>query len=556
MTKSCSSFSANCLIAVSNKVTEKTLISEDEATTNESSMWKMTLFKVPCEDLYRLGVDLDIMQQDVCTCISNYQQQSGYNSHVNTDYIDFTNEENLDLMVQSQPTRTAPIATLDASVVISNGSEKFGSANVISCDIAVLSDWNAFAAFSFQVKVACFRISVSGEAILVPVLSVLVHEVQSAFVSGRQIMDGPFILNEIMHWCSSKKKQALIFKVDFEKAYDSVRWDFLDEALQKFGFGNKWRLWIQSCLRSSKSSILVNGSPTTEFQFFKGLKQGDSLSPFLFILIMELSIYPFNAWWTLILRTPFKYLGTKVGGTMHRAIAWQEVIDKSKKASWVKWGTVTSAKDQGGLGVASLYTLNRALMLKWMWRFFANQDSLWTRVVKAIHGEDGNIGKDLRSGRRSCWQTIVNEARVLKNQGIDFFEFLKLKVGDEVSSNITLAPQADRYNWLLNNDGVYSVASLRKKIDNQRSPGEASRTRWVKYIPIKVNILAWKIKLNALPTRFNLSRRDDKLSDKELKQIEADDQAIQTILLGLPEDIYAAVDSCETAQEIWQRVQQ
>nr|GFA32051.1 zinc finger, CCHC-type [Tanacetum cinerariifolium] len=49
---------------------------------------------------------------------------------------------------------------------------------------------------------------------------------------------------------------------------------------------------------------------------------------------------------------------------------------------------------------------------------------------------------------------------------------------------------------------------------------------------------------------------DDELSEKELKQIEADDEAIQTILLGLPEDIYAAVDSCETAQEIWLRVQQ
>nr|GEU46910.1 hypothetical protein [Tanacetum cinerariifolium] len=49
---------------------------------------------------------------------------------------------------------------------------------------------------------------------------------------------------------------------------------------------------------------------------------------------------------------------------------------------------------------------------------------------------------------------------------------------------------------------------------------------------------------------------DDELSDKELKQIEAGDQPIQTILLGLPEDIYAGVDSCETAQEIWLRVQQ
>nr|GFC50733.1 ribonuclease H-like domain-containing protein [Tanacetum cinerariifolium] len=49
---------------------------------------------------------------------------------------------------------------------------------------------------------------------------------------------------------------------------------------------------------------------------------------------------------------------------------------------------------------------------------------------------------------------------------------------------------------------------------------------------------------------------DNELTDKELKQIEADDQAIQTILLGLPKDIYAIVDSCETAQEIWLRVQQ
>nr|GFA96303.1 RNA-directed DNA polymerase, eukaryota [Tanacetum cinerariifolium] len=83
----------------------------------------------------------------------------------------------------------------------------------------------------------------------------MVKDFRPISLIGRQIMDGPFILNEIMHWCSSKKKQALIFKVDFEKAYDSVRWDFLDEALQKFGFGTKWRLWIQSCLRSSKSSI-------------------------------------------------------------------------------------------------------------------------------------------------------------------------------------------------------------------------------------------------------------------------------------------------------------
>ncbi|GKA08647.1 RNA-directed DNA polymerase, eukaryota, partial [Tanacetum coccineum] len=100
---------------------------------------------------------------------------------------------------------------------------------------------------------------------LVTVIDGLVNEVQSAFIANRQILDGPFILNEIIHWCKAKKKQTLIFKVDFEKAFDSVRWDFLDDILKKFGFGSRWRNWIQSCLKSSKGSILVNGSPTSEF---------------------------------------------------------------------------------------------------------------------------------------------------------------------------------------------------------------------------------------------------------------------------------------------------
>nr|GFC73910.1 RNA-directed DNA polymerase, eukaryota, reverse transcriptase zinc-binding domain protein [Tanacetum cinerariifolium] len=75
---------------------------------------------------------------------------------------------------------------------------------------------------------------------LVGVLEDIVNEVQSAFIAERQILDGPFFLNEVLQWCKLKKKQSLVFKVDFEKAYDLVRWDFLDDVLKKFGFGNKW----------------------------------------------------------------------------------------------------------------------------------------------------------------------------------------------------------------------------------------------------------------------------------------------------------------------------
>nr|GEX16240.1 RNA-directed DNA polymerase, eukaryota, reverse transcriptase zinc-binding domain protein [Tanacetum cinerariifolium] len=68
----------------------------------------------------------------------------------------------------------------------------------------------------------------------------------------------------------------------------------------------------------------------------------------------------------------------------------------SKKPSWVRWKSVLAAKDVGSLGVSSLFALNRTLMFKWVWRFFSQKNSLWVRVVKALHGEDGKIGKKVQ----------------------------------------------------------------------------------------------------------------------------------------------------------------
>nr|GEY08704.1 RNA-directed DNA polymerase, eukaryota, reverse transcriptase zinc-binding domain protein [Tanacetum cinerariifolium] len=196
---------------------------------------------------------------------------------------------------------------------------------------------------------------------LVTVLDDIFDEIQSAFVTDRQILDGAFILNEIVHWCKNKKKQSMIFKVDFEKVYDSVIWDFIDDILRR-------------------SVLERNG--------------GDSLSPFLFMLVMKSLHVSFQR-----VVDAGLFNGIKSDSSLqisHLFYADEAIfIDvNSKKPSWVRWKSVLAAKDVGGLGESSLFALNQTLMFKWVWRFVSQKNSLCVRVVKALHGGDGNIGNE------------------------------------------------------------------------------------------------------------------------------------------------------------------
>nr|GEZ81644.1 RNA-directed DNA polymerase, eukaryota, reverse transcriptase zinc-binding domain protein [Tanacetum cinerariifolium] len=104
----------------------------------------------------------------------------------------------------------------------------------------------------------------------------------------------------------------------------------------------------------------------------------------------------------------------------------------SKRSIWVSWNKVLTSKEKGGLGVSSLFALNRALMFKWVWQFFNQRDSLWVRVIHAIHGIDGRIGRAGNVGYTSIWCDIIKEMDMLASHGIDLISMMHKKIGNRM----------------------------------------------------------------------------------------------------------------------------
>nr|GFA19952.1 RNA-directed DNA polymerase, eukaryota [Tanacetum cinerariifolium] len=250
-----------------------------------------------------------------------------------------------------------------------------------------------------------------------------------------------------------------------------------------------------------------------------------------------------------------------------------------KKITWVAWDKVLGSRKNGGLGVSSFHALNRALLLKWVWRFISQDGSLWFKVINAVYGS--NLVSHSVS-YSSIWCSILREDHVLKGKGFDFVSSCKKRVGDGVCTRfwsdvcISDMPLRDSFprlfaletdkdasvavklgagsitfsfcredRWIcdLSGDGEFKVKVVRNFLDDMFLLSISVATRWLKCIPIKINIFAWRARRDSLLTRYDLSRRCVVL-----------DSVLCPICGAAVEDIQHVLFRCELAQFILRKV--
>nr|GEY64202.1 RNA-directed DNA polymerase, eukaryota, reverse transcriptase zinc-binding domain protein [Tanacetum cinerariifolium] len=243
----------------------------------------------------------------------------------------------------------------------------------------------------------------------------------------------------------------------------------------------------------------------------------------------------------------------------------------SRNMAWVKWSQVLSSFKKGGLQIGSLKAFNLALLQKWRWRLLSSPNNMWVNIIKALHGQEGGLNnqdcsfngtwsriigtsnflhskgiiplnsfcfkvgcdtrvrfwKDIWIGDSSLHTRYNRLYRLDKDKdwliidrivnGQWQWNWSRSDIGTRNTaylndllleiSQIDISVDEDTCTWVLSNDDTFSVKSARRLIDSKLLPSIPTPTVWDKFLPRKVNIFLWRLSLDRLPHRLNLSSR-------------------------------------------------
>ncbi|RVW24487.1 putative ribonuclease H protein [Vitis vinifera] len=465
------------------------------------------------------------------------------------------------------------------------------------------------------------------------VMGEVISDSQHAFVHGRQILDAVLIANEALDSRLKGNNPGLLLKMDIEKAFDHVKWDFLMDVMSKMGFGHRWIKWMNWATpylflfaMEALSQLLSgarNGGFISGFRVGGRGREGLIVSHLLFAddtLIFcdaeadQLHYLSWTFMWfeaisglkvnlskteaipvgegipmdTLasvlgckIGSLPTSYLGLPLGALTNlpgcgmqlkkdsgkgclsgigntspkKVCARLEKIQRDflwgggaleNKPHLVSWKAICATKKEGGLGIRSLSTFNKALLGKWLWRFANENESFGSKLSLAIRngwenfrshsrfiigdGTRVKFWKDLWCGNQALEEAFpilfnlsVNkdgwvaeaweEEEVGGSWGPRFNRHLNdWEVGEVESLLCKLHPLTirrgveDLFRWKENKNGSFSIKSFYSLLSRDTKPPFPARTIWTPWVPIRASFFGWEAAWNRLLTTDRLKR--------------------------------------------------